>query len=60
MVVDDIPVITLAHGIRYHSILTHDYYGTKKILDDYNEIMRINPKVSYFAYDTKTNRIVGI
>jgi hypothetical protein len=58
--IDDIFVITLAHGINDHKILTHDYYGTRCVLDDYDEIMNKYPNTTCIGFDPRINKIIPI
>ena len=58
--IDDIFVITLAHGINDHKILTHDYYGTRRVLDDYDEIMNKYPTATCIGFDPRINKIILI
>jgi hypothetical protein len=60
IIIDNINCITLAHGITDHPLLTHDYYGTRRVLDDYDEISRTTPNISHCKFDAEKGKIVGV
>jgi hypothetical protein len=60
IIIDNINCITLAHGITDHPILTHNYYGTRRVLDDYDEILRTMPNINHCKFNTEQGRIFGV
>jgi hypothetical protein len=59
VIIDNIVCITLGHNILDHPILTHDYYGTRRVLDDLDEIVMTAPNVDHFRFNVKLGKIVG-
>ena len=65
-IIDDIPVITLGHGIKDDPVASHEYYGSKKVIEDINNkfkpdkdgVIEISANVKYVR-DTESGLVNG-
>ena len=60
VIIDNIACITLGHNIMDDPILTHDYYGTRRVLYDLDEILRTTPNVDHCRFNVGLGKIVGV
>ena len=60
VIIDNIACITLGHNILDHPVLKHAYYGTRRVLDDLDEIVRTIPNVDHCRFNVELGKIVGV
>jgi len=66
-IINNIPVIGLGHGIEADPVASHDYYGTKRIVEDLQKLDEIQQNNGIITYnethiqrDANTGLVAGI